>query len=431
MPFIDTIVALITGPPPSGVAWIRLSGPDAFDIAQNVFEPFPSFPVQREAIYGRFASGDDGLALPFFEGHSYTGEQTVELSMHGSRASIDAVLEACRAAGARDADPGEFTLRAFLNGRIDLTQAEAVRDSCEALTESQLRAASQLRDGALSRQIEQIRRLIAALLASVEASVDFSDEIGEFDRDSATIAIDQIRGLVDEQLATSQSGRILREGYRVAIVGPPNAGKSSLMNALLGSERSIVTDVPGTTRDFVEERLDLDGLVLILIDTAGLRDSDNEVEQIGIQRSRAIAAGADEVWYVYDAESGFDPAEVKSFPRVRLLANKWDLVDDQACHRESLAISALTGFGLQELLTAVRTSHQIDAPLLINSRHSALFLALRRTMDELKAAIDSEAPDDLLSVLLNQALFQLGEITGETASVDMIERIFQDFCIGK
>lgn len=430
MPFTDTIVALITGPPPSGVAWVRLSGPCAFSIATAVFAPFPERPQTRNAIYGRYDSGDDGLAIPFAAGHSYTGEETVELSMHGSRASIDAVLEACRTEGARDADPGEFTLRAFLNGRLDLTQAEAVRDSCEALTEAQLRAAGRMRSGAFSIALGQLRQALTGLLASVEASVDFSEEIGDFDRASALMTLTNCQISVSALLNQAKVGRILREGFRVAIVGPPNAGKSSLMNALLGSERSIVTEVAGTTRDFVEERLDVDGMVLVLIDTAGLREAVDEVEAIGIQRSQAIAAEADEVWYVYDATIGFDPETVKSFPRVRLLANKWDLVETPS-HRESLAISARTGFGIQELLVAVRAGLWLDAPVLINTRHAALLRIVQENLTELEAALQSDAPDDLLSVVLNQALFHLGEITGESASPDMLERIFSDFCIGK
>ncbi len=382
-------------------------------------------------MYGHHASGDDGLAIAFRAEHSYTGEDAVELSMHGSRASIASVVESCLKSGARLARPGEFTQRAFLHGRIDLSQAEGVRESCEALTEAQLRLASRVREGSISREVGKVREELEKLLGAVEASVDFSEEIGDFDRERAAQVSAAVLRSIDKLLWNADAGRIMREGYRVAIVGPPNAGKSSLLNALLKTERSIVTDSPGTTRDYIEELADFGGVPVVLIDTAGLRESQDPVESIGVQRSRTIASQADAIWYVYDGSRGWsDEDELLSVafgPFIKLLANKADL----GSSGPGLAISATTGEGLQSLIEDVREHAQVDSvEPLINPRHERILLAAREVMDAFDLSL-GEAPDDLLSVLLTQATMLLGEITGDTAALDMIDRIFHDFCIGK
>ncbi|MEZ0325840.1 MAG: tRNA modification GTPase, partial [Fimbriimonas sp.] len=337
----------------------------------------------------------------------------------------------CLSLGARLARPGEFTERAFLHGRIDLAQAEGVRESCEALTEAQLRLASRVREGSISREVSRIRQEIERLLSAVDASVDFSEEIGEFDRERAAEVCAAALRAIDKLLWNADAGRIMREGYRVAIVGPPNAGKSSLLNALLKIERSIVTDVPGTTRDYIEEKADFGGVPVVLIDTAGLRETQDTVELIGVQRSRVIAAQADTVWYVYDGSEGWsdeDEMLASAFGSyVKLLANKSDL----GASGPGMPISAMTGAGLDRLVEEIKEHAQVDsAEPLINRRHEPILLATRDALEAFEMSL-GEAPDDLLSVLLTQAVMQLGEITGETAAPDMVERIFHDFCIGK
>lgn len=464
VPFFDTIVAPITGPGPAAVAIVRLSGPRAWLIASKTFEPWPQNPEPRRAIYGRYATGDDGLALPFEEGHSYTGEQTVEMSLHGSPPSVRALVAACIQADARMARPGEFTERAFLSGRIDLTQAEAVRDTVEAQTDAQLRLANLHREGALNREVAALAEETLSLLAAIEASVDFSEEIGELDRSAATRRIGALLENVGKLLATAESGRILREGLRIAIVGPPNAGKSSLLNRLLGHDRSIVADTPGTTRDYVEERADLGGVPCVLIDTAGLRETDDEVESIGVNRSRLIAANADLVWYVFDATScvsrqhgegagWFVRADLPTNDSERfwLMANKCDLLrapqpantqrptpqhqdpKPQTPNPEPHPISALTGQGIPALIGRLRAYADLDrdpGPR-IAPRHAPLLERTRTALQQVQTVLQSPVPDDLAAVGLRDAAQALGEITGETTTPDIIERIFHDFCIGK
>lgn len=433
MTHFDTIVAPITGDQASAVAIVRLSGPDSWSIAGKVFRGWPAAPISHRAVYGVYVTGDDGLGLPFAQDSSYTGEESAELSLHGSPASVRALVEQCIQEGARFADAGEFTQRAFLNGRIDLTRAEAVADTVNALTATQLRLANRLREGALWEEVTHIRSSVLGILAQVEASVDFEEEIGPVDRDGTLSKIDTLVDRIEVLLKTAEIGRILRKGLRIAIVGPPNAGKSSLFNAFLGKDRAIVTQIPGTTRDYLEETLDLGGVPVVLIDTAGLRTSSDLVEDLGIQRAWAQAAEADLVWYVYDASGHFpDPPPELSEGKVWILANKSDLA--APARSEHYAVSALTADGLDALVRAVaeigREAEALPIPP-INERHRPLLDHACAALQEAMITIQSSRPDDLLATHLRAAIQSLGEVTGESAEADMIERIFSDFCIGK
>ena len=427
----ETIVAPITGLERAAVAVVRLSGPDSWQITGKVF-PLPERPVARHAYYGRFTYGDDGLVTLFQSDASYTGDESAEMSVHGSPASVQALVQACLSAGARRAEPGEFTQRAFLNGRLDLTQAEAVHETVLAETDAQLRSANLLREGALRSRVEGLVQVLFGLLASVEAVVDFSEEIGALDRSSAEQIVGGALREVELLLATAGNGRILRRGYRIALVGPPNAGKSSLLNALLGSERSIVTPVPGTTRDFVEERADFAGVPVVLTDTAGLRETEDQVEKLGVSRSREVASAADEVWYVYDGSLGWtaeDAAAAESL-QATVLKNKCDLVVKDGPGK---AISATTREGLAELVEGVRSRFEKvgSQGLSINDRHERELRAAHEALQLARQTLEHDQPDDLLSVSLQSAIQSLGRITGETADEDMVTRIFRDFCIGK
>lgn len=331
------------------------------------------------------------------------------------------------------AEPGEFTQRAFLNGRIDLTQAEAVRETIDALTDAQLKQANRNRDGALRREIEELRDEAIRMLAAVEASVDFSEEIGDFDRVSASTTISSMTDRIVYLRKGAKVSRIVRYGYRIAIVGPPNAGKSSLLNRLLGSERAIVTDIPGTTRDFVEERADFGGVPVVLVDTAGLRETTDVVERIGVERARLRAAEADEIWFLYDGTQGLTSADRTEIAElgstVRLLANKSDLGEIRG---EGTPISVHGDEGIEALVEGVREKVLDHVPAVaVNERQSALLLECEGILASLSEFLASDVPDDLLSVFLNDLISTLGRITGQTAEESMIERIFHDFCVGK
>ncbi|HWD38367.1 MAG TPA: tRNA uridine-5-carboxymethylaminomethyl(34) synthesis GTPase MnmE [Fimbriimonas sp.] len=428
----DTISALISGSPPAAVAWVRISGDEAYEVASKLFSPWPNNATPRHALYGRFAHGDDGLALPFAEGKSYTGERVVEFSVHGSRASITALLDACERAGARPARPGEFTLRAFLNGRIDLTQAEAVAETVDALTERQLRMANLNREGALARQVREVRESLLDLLARIEASVDFPDEVGDLDLDAAAstcaYAAQNLNRLIDE----GKRAHLARQGLRVAILGRPNAGKSSLLNVIVGSNRAIVTEIPGTTRDTVEETVSFGGVPIVLIDTAGIRQTEDIVEQIGVQRTFASAETADRLWYLFDASTGWtaeDEIAISALQReAMLIGNKSDI----ATPERGIPVSAVTGQGIGNLLelTVADLVTESETPATNDRQSAALSTALESVL-ACQDAANAHHPPDLLTVFLRDAIETLGRVTGETATPDMLQEIFSRFCIGK
>ena len=436
MPFFDTIVAPITA---SGgaVGIVRISGPQAWKLSALAFHPFPESLKGYRAYRGSFANGDDGLMLLFAEAKSFTGEQSAEFQMHGSSVSLTTLVEHLIALGARMARPGEFTERAFMNGGMDLAQAEAVNDTVRASTRKQLASANASRHGVLTAEIGEIEGLIISQLAGIEASVDFSEEIGDIDPAIAITALTTCREKLDGLLTRGKRGRIVREGVRIAIIGPPNAGKSSLLNTLLGMQRAIVTSVAGTTRDYVEESCEIGGLNCILIDTAGLRDSEDLIESLGIQRSRAQAADADLIWYVVDATIGLtesDHHEIDQFEApVWLIRNKIDLVQSPSDPTNALefSVSAVTGKGIDGLSLAIARLAVDTSGAIPNRRHTQ---HLQAASDSLSCALDGfrmEHPSDLVVTHLRVALFELGLISGSTASQDLLDRIFSEFCIGK
>jgi tRNA modification GTPase len=321
-----------------------------------------------------------------------------------------------------------------MNGRIDLTQAEGVRDTVEARTDAQLRQGNLLREGALKAAVNAVRDKLTGVLASVEAATDFSEEIGELDRAAALAEVDVATSQAEKLLSTLEAATTVREGTTVAIVGRPNVGKSSLLNAVAHAERAIVTDVPGTTRDTVTEVIAVHGHLVRFVDTAGLRDTDDVVEKIGVERSRDASLNAEHVWFVFDTSVGWtedDERELRKLARpATLVGNKSDL-PEAPDSRPAAKVSAKSGEGLAELLAMLSTDLQDRETPLVNQRHGPLLAEALGALAEVRDALTQHVPDDLAAVGLRAAVRALGEITGETAPPDIIERVFHDFCIGK
>jgi tRNA modification GTPase len=451
----DTIAAIATPPGEGGIGIVRVSGEQAFPIAERLFRRRGRTPLQsHRAYFGAIvdpATGetlDRALLLPFRAPHSYTGEDVVEFHCHGSPYLLRRVLELVWREGARPAEPGEFTLRAFLNGKLDLAQAEAVADLIRARSEAQLRSALALHEGRLSHQVHALGDELLRLLATVEAHIDFSEELGELDPHALIPDLQHLLQRLDALLQGARAGRILREGARVAIVGRPNVGKSSLLNALLGEERAITTDIPGTTRDTLEESLIIGGVPLVILDTAGLRESADVVEQIGIERARRAAERADLILFVYDLTApdwDADRALLETLPAHApklLVGNKMDAADPAQVQRacsvfpDSVLISALTGAGLDALQEAILTALEVqrigeETLTLTHQRHIQAVADAKRALEHARDALQHGYSPDLIAVDLRAAWLALGAITGETADETLVQRIFRDFCIGK
>ncbi|MFH2119777.1 MAG: tRNA uridine-5-carboxymethylaminomethyl(34) synthesis GTPase MnmE [Pseudomonadota bacterium] len=460
MTFRDTIAAIATPPGIGGVGLIRLSGPAAEGIAQRLFRPLPPGNFLSHHLYhGRIISPTTGAVLDevlvaLLQGpHSYTGEDTLEISCHGGPLILRTVLEAVFLSGARPAERGEFTQRAFLNNRLDLAQAEAVLDIITAKTRPGLAAAIDCLSGKLSEQVESIRSEMIDLLAGVEAAIDFSEDDGV--EETTDEALPRIRKLIDKiaaLAATHRQGRIYREGIGVVIAGRPNVGKSSLLNRILGEKRAIVTPIPGTTRDFIEESVDIGGIPVRLTDTAGLRLPENTIEKEGIDLVWERLKGADAVLVLLDGSADLtaDDREllVKMISKPMLpVLNKSDLpqrLDEKSLigllpegTPPAIRISAKYGDGLDRLTTALRDlvlatpAEELPEAMIMHLHQKT---ALENTAAGLARACEAllvTRPPELVALELRDALDALGEITGKTTSEELLDRIFANFCIGK
>jgi tRNA modification GTPase len=449
----DTIVAIATPPGRGGLGVIRISGSDAERIARALVgraKPLTprtaTFATVEFGTSRQFQRMGDQVVLTYFVAPaSYTGEDIVEISAHGSPVVLNAILRAAIDAGARLAEPGEFTLRAFLNGKVDLIQAEAVADLIDAVTPLQARAAFDQLEGTLTQQINAIDQELFDVIAKLEASLDFPDEGYHFvapteARESIAKVIAKIEGL----LAQAKRGRLIREGAQVAIVGAPNVGKSSLFNALLNTNRAIVTAIPGTTRDLLTERADIGGLSLALIDTAGVRETSDVVEQEGVARARGTIDVADLTIVMLDrsrplSQDDRDLLEASASRRRVIVLNKSDLpsgVGDNFSCPEAIAISARTGEGIDALIGAVATmltssDSMRDEPQITNVRHSVLLERANESLMRASTALESKVSEEFPLLDLQEASAALQEITGKRTSDDLLRHIFERFCIGK
>lgn len=436
---------------------IRISGGGALAVADTCFVPagggsLPAAAAPTHTIhYGHVCLGgrrvDEVLVGVMRAPRTFTREDVVEITCHGGMLAAKLVLDAVLAGGARLAGPGEFTRRAFLNGRIDLAQAEAVADLIAARTDLALRAAGEQLAGKLSRRIEQLRDQLLDTLAHVEAHIDFPDEdIAPDTREELVLRLEGAVAFVAQLLRTAPEGRVLRSGVRAAIVGRPNAGKSSLLNHLLGRERAIVSPIPGTTRDTIEETANVRGLPVIFIDTAGLREGGDDLEREGIRRSRESLEQAELILHVMDASEPLAPADealLREFAgRARLIVrNKTDLgFSLQLTPPPGVGVvdvSCATGAGLEALKDAIRSliwSGEIRAEMLevmINSRHENALQRARTAADRAAATLRAGATLELTALELRIAVGAVGEIVGHTATEDLLDRIFSRFCIGK
>ena len=443
----DTIVAIATPRGRGGIGVVRISGPDALRIAAVLLpgtpELAPRHATLTQAVDAHARVIDSVVATSFPDPHSYTGQHVVEVSGHGNPVLLDRVVAAAVAAGARLARPGEFTLRAFLNGRIDLAQAEAVSDLVEAVTPLQARAAFDQLEGTLTRAIAAIDAPLFDLIARLEASVDFPDEGYHFvTPEEAASEASRIAASLAALIARGREGRLIREGAQVVLAGRPNTGKSSLFNALAGADRAIVTEVPGTTRDLVTDVVDIEGIAVTLVDTAGLRVTEDLVEIEGVGRARRASAAADCVVVVLD---GSEPATegdrallASTGARARVVAiNKSDLPETMGVAvAEAVRVSARTGDGIAALRSAIASSLAgreplEDAPAVTNQRH---LLLLEQALEALSRGADAlahGAPEELALADLQEARGALDEIVGRRTPDDILRKIFETFCIGK
>ena len=444
---MDTIAAVATPPGRGGVGIVRVSGPAASAIAAAVLGQCPP---PRHAAYLPFRDDagqvlDQGIALYFPGPHSFTGEDVLELQGHGGPVVLDMLLRRVLALGARPARPGEFSERAFVNGKLDLAQAEAVADLIDSASEAAARSALRSLEGVFSRRVHDLMEAVTALRVYVEGAIDFPEEEIDFLSDGEVAGrLRDLRAALEELLGEARQGCLLREGMRVVIAGRPNAGKSSLLNRLARREAAIVTDIPGTTRDVLREAIALDGLPLHVSDTAGLRDSDDPVERLGVARAREEIESADRILLVVDDREAEDPALLDGAvppERLTVVRNKIDLsgrapaLDTAADGSARLWLSARTGAGLELLcghLKEIMGYHQgTEGGFMARRRHLD---ALRRAGAHLAAGqrqLETQQAGELLAEDLRQAQQALGEITGEVSADELLGRIFSEFCIGK
>lgn len=454
----DLIAAIATAQGPGGVGIIRLSGPGAIETAARVFTPQHGAPLtaraDRQLVYGDLFDRDGtlldrGLAFVSRAPHSYTGEETAELQCHGSPMVLSLIQDALFQAGAQQAGPGEFTRRAFLNGKLDLTQAEAVIDLIEAETPAAAQQAASQLEGALSRRVEEIYSGLVNLMAHFYAVLDYPDEdIDPFRQESLTRALSLAQEQICMLLSSYARGRQLRTGVPTVILGRPNVGKSSLLNALTGYQRAIVTALPGTTRDTIEERVTLGSVLLRLIDTAGLRETEDAIEHLGVLKSREAAEAAELCLLVLDGSAALSAEDeeaitlAKRAPHCICIVNKADkppaflveALEDTFSH--VCPLSAKRGTGLSALEQAVSDcfpfgSARGAAPLLTNARQQEAATRAHAAIVRAREGLSEGLPPDLLLIDVEEALRALGELTGKTLRDDITTRIFERFCVGK
>lgn len=455
----DTIAAIATALSPSGIGIVRISGPEAFSVAGRIYRS-PKGEKKLEEVkshtihYGYILDGDEMvdevLVMAMRGPRSYTGEDTVEIDCHGGVLAVRRVLETVLRAGARPAEPGEFTKRAFLNGRIDLSQAEAVMDIIGAKSEYALKSSLSQLKGSVHRVIDKMREALIYEIAFIESALDDPEHISiDGYGEKLQIIVEKFLADTERLLKTSGDGKMIQEGIRTVIVGKPNAGKSSLLNVLLGEERAIVTEIAGTTRDTLEETITLQGISLRMVDTAGIRSTSDRVEQIGVEKARASASQADLILYVVDASLPLDEndqeiMELLQDKRAIVLLNKSDLqavVTEEMIRsqldKRVIPISAKEEQGLELLEESIKEMFFQgelafnDQVYITNARHKRELEETRKSLQLVKGSIEMGMPEDFFSIDLMNAYESLGRIIGASVGEDLVNEIFSKFCTGK
>lgn len=459
MKVVDTIAAIATASGNSGIGIIRVSGDEAIEIVDKIFKSVNSdkklVNVKSHTInYGHIVDNDkviDEVLVSVMNGpHSYTGEDVVEINCHGGMIVIRKILEIVIKNGARTAEPGEFTKRAFLNGRMDLSQAEAVMDVINAKNEFALSSSIEQLNGRVSEKIKSLREKIIYNIAFIESTLDDPEHIS-IDGYSEKLSkiLEEVNGELSRLINNFDNGRIVKEGVKTVILGKPNAGKSSLLNLLLGEERAIVTDIEGTTRDTLEESINLNGVFLNLIDTAGIRDSEDVVEQIGVNKAKELAEKSDLVIFVADASKELDENDKEIINLIKdkqaiVLLNKSDLgtiINEKNVsefdNKSVITFSAKTGDGLDELENKIRDLFYEgkvkynDELYITNARQKESFINAKNSIEEVIKSVENDMPEDFYSIDLMDAYTYLGQIIGESVEDDLVNEIFSKFCMGK
>lgn len=457
---MSTIVAISTAPGIGGIGIIRMSGENTYAILQKIFKPKQEIDFNHiegyRIKYGYIMEQNkiiDEVLVSFFKApNSYTTEDLCEINSHGGMYVVQKILEMCLENGAQLAEPGEFTKRAFLNGRMDLSQAEAVIDIIHAKTEKESKASIHQLEGSLSEDIKKIRDLLMSIMIEVEVSIDYPEyDVEEVSHNKAQTVLKKVQEELERLKISFETGKIIKEGINIALIGKPNAGKSSLLNAILREERAIVTEIEGTTRDIIQESVSIKGIPINIIDTAGIRNADNKVEQIGIERSRKSASEADLIIAIFDgsrqlSEEDNEILEIMKDKKCILVLNKIDLqVEDKVKERlqkefpkdKIIQISAKNKQGMEEIYYEIERLFRLDEirlendTIITNVRHKNI---ITNAIEETKKAIDANEqnlPIDMVGMYIKDIMEELGKITGESVSDEIIKEIFAKFCLGK
>ena len=455
---MSTIVAISTAPAIGGIGIVRISGENAFDILSKIFVPKNKQNIEEikgnSIKYGHIVYEgkiiDEVLVSYFKSPKSYTTEKMCEINSHGGILIVRQILDLCLKMGANLAEPGEFTKRAFLNGRIDLAQAESVIDIINAKSQKQVEASVKQLDGFLSNEIKNIRKEVIDLMVDIEASIDYPEyDVEEVTYSKAINILEDVENKLEKLSNSFENGKIIKDGIKMAIIGRPNAGKSSLLNEFLKEERAIVTDIEGTTRDTIEEQIIISGIPFKIIDTAGIRESEDKIEKIGIEKSKKAANDSDIILAIFDISKPLNKEDldiiqfIKNKPAIVIL-NKTDLCENEETAREIskiekdiLRISVLKKEGIEAIYSKLIEMFNIkeiqldNENVITNIRHKQLIDCGKQNAKEAIIALKSNMPVDIVAINIKEILENLGKITGETVSEDVIKEIFAKFCLGK